>query len=64
MKSYLKQDNIAPTQHYLFELDFKVKYPLLRLLQFPSDLKSTIYIIENHLRNKLFQFKHEIGIIN
>ena len=26
----------------LFELDFNVKFPLLRLLQFLSDLKSTI----------------------
>ena len=26
----------------LFELDFNVKFPLLRLLQFRSDLKSTI----------------------
>ena len=28
----------------LFELDFNVKFPLLRLLQFLSDLKSTICI--------------------
>ena len=33
LKSYLKQDN---------ELDFNIKLPLLRHLQFPSDLKSTI----------------------
>ena len=28
----------------LFELDFTVKFPLLRLLQFLTDLKSTIYM--------------------
>ena len=27
----------------MFQLDFKVKFPLLRLLQFLIDLKSTIY---------------------
>ena len=33
----------TPTQHYLvFELDFNVKFPLLRLLQFLSDLKCNI----------------------
>ena len=33
-----------PPQHkfILFELDFNVKFPLLRLLQYLSDLKSTI----------------------
>ena len=39
MKSYLKKDNVAP---HNFILDFNVKFPLLRLLQFLSDLKSTI----------------------
>jgi hypothetical protein len=44
LKSYIK---LPPTltQLYLnilFELDFNVKFPLLRLLQFLSDLKSTI----------------------
>ena len=45
MKSYLKQDPIMlPPPHniILFEKDFKLKLPLLRLLQFLSDLKSTI----------------------
>ena len=34
-----------PPQHniILFELDFDVKFPLLRLLQFLIDLKSTIF---------------------
>ena len=43
LKSYLKQDNIAPHSHniILFELDFTLKFPLLRLLQFLNDLKST-----------------------
>ena len=42
LKSYLKQDNIAPHNIILFELDFNAKYSLLRLLHFLSDLKSTI----------------------
>ena len=46
LKSYLKQDNVAPHPHTtlscLHELDFDVKFPLLRLLLFLSDLKSTI----------------------
>ena len=42
LKSYLKQDDIAPHNFILFELDFDVKFPLLRLLLFLSDLKSTI----------------------
>ena len=33
----------TPTQHYLFELDLNVKFPLLRLLQFLSDLESIIF---------------------
>ena len=45
MKSYLKQDKVAPLtpkQIISFELDFNVKLPLLCILQSPSDLKSTI----------------------
>ena len=38
-----KQDNVEPPQpqhnFILFELDFNVKFPLLRLLLFLSDLK-------------------------
>ena len=39
--SYFKHDNVAPPPHniILFELDFNVKFPLLRLLQFLRDLK-------------------------
>ena len=35
---------LPPTLHNitLFKLDFNVKFPLLRLLRFLSDLKSTI----------------------
>ena len=33
---------LPPHNFILFELDFDVKFPLLRLLQFLSDLKSTI----------------------
>ena len=46
MKSYLKQENVAPStpphNFILFELDFDVKFPLLCLLLFLSNLKSTI----------------------
>ena len=38
-----KQDKFAPHPHTA--LSFDVKYPLLRLLLFLSDLKSTINII-------------------
>ena len=40
----LKRSNLTPPPHniILFELDFSIKFPLLRLLQFLSDLKSTI----------------------
>ena len=55
LKSYLlKQDNVAPHpppyNFILFELDFDVKFPLLRLLLFLSDLKSAIFWI-NWIRN-------------
>ena len=48
MKSYLKQDHVAPQRgpphnFILFQLDFDVKFPLLRLLLFLIDLKSTIF---------------------
>ena len=46
MKSYLKQDNVAPHppphNYILLQLDFDVKFPLSRLLLFLIDLKSTI----------------------
>ena len=45
LKSYLELFNITPpSPHYiiLFELYLKVNFPLLRLLQFLSDLKSTL----------------------
>ena len=45
LKPYLKQDNVAnnpPHNFILLELNFDVKFPLLRLLLFLSDLKSTI----------------------
>ena len=50
LKSYLKQDNVAPplpNNFILFELDFDIKFPLLHLLLFLSDLKSTIFCIKN-----------------
>ena len=42
LKSNLKQDNAAPHNFILIELDFNVKFPFLHLLHFLSDLKSTI----------------------
>ena len=45
LNSYLKQDNVVPHNIILLELDFNVKFPLLRLLQFLSDLKSTIFCL-------------------
>ena len=36
-----------PHNVILFELDFHVKFPLLRLLKFLSDLKSTILGIDS-----------------
>ena len=45
LKSYLKQDNGCPPPPHnfiLFQLDFDVKFPLLRFLLFLTDLKSTI----------------------
>ena len=49
LKYISRQDNVAPspTQDFLiFKFDFNVKFPLLRLLQFLSDLKSPIF--KNH----------------
>ena len=42
---------LPPPQHtiILFELDFNIKFPLLHLLQFLNDLKST-FILEMSLR--------------
>ena len=55
---------LPPTPHniILFELDFNVIFPLLRLLQFLSDLKSTIVTYLHFLsdlgltNNQLFGF--------
>ena len=43
---------LPPPPHniILFKLDFDVKFPLLRLFQFESDLKSTIFIYRNKLK--------------
>ena len=42
------QDNVAPPHHHttlpFFKLYLNVKFPLIRLLQFLSDLKDTIII--------------------
>ena len=47
LKFYLKQDKVASPPHniILFTLDQNVKFPLVRLLQFLSDLKSTIIML-------------------
>ena len=42
LKSYLNKIMLPPYNIILFELDLDLKFPLLRLLQFLSDLKSTI----------------------
>ena len=45
LKSYIKQAKVCPPPPqtiFLFELNFSVKFPLLRILLFLSDLKSTI----------------------
>ena len=60
--SYLKQDNVAnkcpPPQHniILFELDLKVKFSLLHLLYFLTDLKNTIFFIHFDSRFILFLY--------
>ena len=47
---YRKQDNVASHPHTtLFELEFNVKFPVLRLLQFLSDFKSTVLMPLNCL---------------
>ena len=52
LESYSKQDNVAPPHKIiLFELDFNIKFPLLRLLQFVSDLKSTIFLFPKRIHN-------------
>ena len=61
MKSYLIQDNVASIPHniILFELDFDLKFPLLHLLQFLSDLKSTVLVIKYTYGNKYDMFLNE-----
>ena len=55
--------------HYLFinyELGFNVKFPLLRLIQFQSDLKSTIThynLFVNDLKYFLFIFYEKTFLI-
>ena len=46
----------------MFELDSNVKFPLLRLLKFLSDLKSTIYVMDILFKNILMDNKHIIFI--
>ena len=49
LKYYSKLDNVAsylpPHKIILFELNFNLKFPLVCLLYFRSDLKSNIYCI-------------------
>ena len=59
MKSYLKRDNVAPLpppNFILFQLDFDVKFLLLRPLLILNDLKSTI--IRLHSRFPLSVLAH------
>ena len=47
LESYLKQDNVAPLPHTTLScLNQTVKFPLLRPLQFTSDLKNVLYDVE------------------
>ena len=52
LKSYFKQDNVAPQPNILFELDFNVKFPLLHLLNFLSDLKGLLLRFIQNLGRK------------
>ena len=38
---------LPPQNIILFQLDFNVKFPMLRLLQFLADLKRTILGVQN-----------------
>ena len=52
LKSYSKQDNVAPQPPHniiLLEFYYNVEFPLLRLLQFLIDLKSTILLNSTRL---------------
>ena len=43
---------MLPPPPPLFELDFSVKFPLLHLLQFLSDLKNTIQLLKRKYNNR------------
>ena len=49
LKSYLKQDNVAPHPTELYLISIRFRFPLLRLLLFLIDLKS---VILSHSREK------------
>ena len=48
-----------PNNFILFQLDFDVKFPLLRLLLFLSDLKSTITFKDEVLTIKPFEISNQ-----
>ena len=50
LNSYLKQDNVGPYPHTT--LSFDIKFPLLRLLQILSDLKSTSLSVKKSGQNQ------------
>jgi hypothetical protein len=52
-KSYWKQDNVAPLNIILFELDLNIKFPLLLLIHLPSDFKCIIFFMKAFRRSKL-----------
>ena len=45
---------LPPNPHniILFEVDFNIKFPLLRLLQFLSDLKVLLLVMTNIVKNE------------
>ena len=51
----------TPTQ---LELDFYVKFHLLRLLLFPSDLKSTILVTLRETQHSTFNVNDKLEINN
>ena len=62
LKFYLKQENV-PTPHshniILFELDFNIKFSLIRLSQFLSDLKNFILCLSG---NYIKDVTYKVGI--
>ena len=60
LKLYSKQDYDAhhrpPHNIVLLQFDFNIKFPLLRLLQYLSDLKSTNLFMNSKIQFMFFKF--------